>query len=203
MSNGGGAAAGERQALCIDGRAAGNYNGIMENQKADDRVDHFICMYRTEPKRRVLASDGALYVALLLAVIAIIMLANALSMRYDWPRALVQISLYALLLICGYLVYRFRLLVFRYTLTERVLSVERIVGQKIRREMRLHLKDIESIRPCREDEPTGRRSALHTGRLRDAWTLRLCVNGERRAAIISPSEEFAGKLLEQWKSLKT
>lgn len=174
----------------------------MENPEADDRVDNYICMCRTEPKRRFLASDGALYVALLLAVIAVIMLTNALSMRYDWPRAIVQISLYALLLTGGYLVYRYRLLAFRYTLTAHMLSVERIVGQKTRHEMRLHLRDIESIRPCREDEPEGRLSALYTGRRRDAWTLRLRMDGARRTVIISPSEEFTGKLLEQWKSLK-
>jgi hypothetical protein len=174
----------------------------MENSQTDDRVDDFIGMYRTEARKRFLASDGALYVALLLAVIAVILLANALSTRYDWPRALVQISLYALLLVCGYLIYRYRLLGFRYTLTARVLSIERIVGQKTRREMRLRLQDIESIRPCREDAPEGRRSALYTGPRRDAWTIRLKTDGARRAVIISPSGEFAGKLLEQWKSLK-
>lgn len=174
----------------------------MGNPDVGERVDDFIGMYRTEPRKRFLASDGALYVVLLLAVIAAILLTNTLSARYDWPRALVQVSLYALLLLCAYLIYRFRLLAFRYTLTLRALSIERIVGQKTRREMRLPLRDIESIRPCREDAPTGKHGALYTGPRREAWTVRLKTDGVQRVLVISPSEEFAGKLLEQWKSLK-
>lgn len=163
-------------------------------------MDDYICMDRAEPKKRFLSSGGALYAALLLAVIGVIMLANALSRYWNWPRAIVQISLYALLLALAWLVYRFRLVSFRYVLTSRALSVDRVVGRKIRHEASLRLADIRSIRPVSEETGEGKRLPLYTGRRRDALALAASENGQRRTLLVSPSEEFTEKLIAQWKS---
>lgn len=173
----------------------------MEERVNGERIEDYICMDRAEPQKGFLSSGGALYAALLLAVIGAIMLSNALSARWNWPRAIVQITLYVLLLILAWLVYRYRLLTFRYVLTTRTLSIDRLVGGKIKHDLSLRLSDIESIRPCAEDRGSGKRLSLYTGKARDALALRICENGTRRTLIVSPSEEFRGKLIEQWKSL--
>lgn len=177
-----------------------HYNEIMETMDAGERVENLIGTDRAEPKKRVLMTDGALYVVLLVAVIGMIVAGNAVSALLELPRILVQIVLYAILLTIGYLVYRYRLLAFRYVLTERMLYVERVVGQKTRSEAQAHLSDIESIRPFSEEtEGAGKRLGLYTGARKDALALCVRENGVRRTLLISPSAEFAGKLTEQWK----
>lgn len=178
----------------------------MVEEKAEERVEQLLCMERAEPKRRILVSDGALYATLLLAVIAVITLGNALSRRFDWPQAVVQVSLYALLLALGWLVYRYGLVSFRYTLTEHALYIERVIGKRIKAEAHISLEDIECIRPCREayDNGTGKGLPLYTGRRRDAWLLHVQGRGREPggAFILSPSDNFTGKLINQWKSLQ-
>lgn len=189
----------DRRAVAIDAARATNYNKHMTDNGTDVRVDDFLCMEHAEPKKKILAGDGALYVVLLIAVIGVILLGNAVSQRWDLPRLPVQLVLYAILIVLGWLVYRYRLLAFRYVLTSRILSVDRVVGRKIKAETAVRLSDIESIRPCGE-AVEGRRQALYTGRRRDALAVGVCEHGKRRTLYISPSEEFAGKLIKQWKS---
>lgn len=187
----------------IDAARAGNYNEEMEERTHNEAVDDYVCMYRAEPQKRFLSSGGALYAALLLGVIGAIMLTNALSARWHWPRAPVQITLYALLLALAGLVYRYRLTAFRYVLTKRALTIDRVVGSKVTGDIRVRLSDVAAIRPYAEGPGEGRLVMLYTGRRRDALALCLSENGQRRTLLISPSEEFKGKLIEQWKNLQT
>ena len=172
----------------------------METNEAQERIETLICTDMAEPKKRILTSDGALYVVLLIAVIGIIVAGNALSAWLDLPRLIVQIVLYAVLLVIGYLVYRYRLLAFRYVLTERMLYVERAVGRKRKNEEQTHLSSIELLRPYSEADAAGKLLKLYTGRQSDALMLRTREGGLLRTILISPSEEFRSKLTELWKN---
>ena len=165
-----------------------------------ETVQTYLSMERSEPKRRILRSDGALYLAVLLGVLAVIWGANALSSRYDWPRLYVQLSLYAVLIGLMFVLYRKCLLVFRYTLTDRMLSVERMVGKKCKPEESVHLSDITAIRPVSEaggalPKPRG----CFTGRRRDALAVTVREPARTFTLLLSPSDPFTASLTAQWK----
>ncbi|MEG1524306.1 MAG: hypothetical protein RRZ24_00490 [Clostridia bacterium] len=163
-------------------------------------VEDFICSEKIAPKRKFIRSDGALYAVLLIAVIGIIVAGNTLSVVWMLPRFYVQLTLYIILLGMGYLVYRFCLVIYGYTLTNRMLVVDRIIGKKVRSDENVHLSDIVSIRPLEKaDGELGKCRALYLGRRREALAVTVCTRGRRYTILISPSEAFAGKLIKQWK----
>ncbi len=167
----------------------------MENE----RIENLVCMEKSEPKRRFVRSDGALYVLLLMAVIGIIVAGNALSDRWQLPRLFVQLSLYAILLAIGWLVYRYCLVSFRYTLTQRMFRVERIVGRKERAEENVHLSDIAWIRLAADPACDIRRARrVYTGKRKN--TLAVGIRAAKQyTLLISPSDELKEKLIRQWK----
>lgn len=167
----------------------------------EDRVENLIMLERAEPKKRILASTGALYAALLIGVILVIVLGNDISARFHWPRIIVQLLLYGLLAALGYLIYRFRLTSFRYTLTERMLRIDRIVGVREVSQQRVRLADIRSIRRVSKHSPAagGRVSRLYIGRKRDALALSYRADGGAGTLLLSPSEEFCDQLVQAWK----
>ena len=169
------------------------------------RVENLVAMEKAAPKRRILRSDGALYVVLLIAVVGVIVAGHAISARWDLPRLYVQLTLYALLLAIGYLVYRHCLIVFRYTLTDRMFTVDRIVGRKQSNDVSVHLCDISSIRPWTAAQgtgETGKLRSLYNGRRADTLCVAVPIGGKRNRILISASEEFAGKLMAQWKTAR-
>ena len=164
------------------------------------RVENLVAMETSSPKRRLIRSDGALYALLLVAVIGIIVAGNALNSRWNLPRLYVQGTLYAVLLLLGWLVDRYCLIGFRYTLTERMLRVERLVGKKVRADENVHLSDIAWIRPaasCAGDIEKPRR--VYTGRRADALAAQVCLAAKRYTLLVSASPEFTEKLIRQWK----
>jgi hypothetical protein len=166
----------------------------------ENNVHSLIGLETVEPKRGFIRSSGALYVALLLLVLGVIAAGNALSTLWEVPRVYVQITLYALLLLLGWYVYRYYLTAFRYTLTDRVFAVERVVGKKARADECVHLSDIARIRAYDgAQDDTGRRRNLSARRKKDS--IAVYVRGEKggRVLIVSPSEEFIEKLTTQWK----
>ncbi len=84
----------------------------------------------SEPKRRIIRTDAALYLVLLFGAIGCIALSQWLSARFGVMRLVFQILLYAALFGMGYAFYRLRLVSFRYTLTSAELTVSQIVGRK-------------------------------------------------------------------------
>ena len=168
----------------------------------DGRVETLLHMERAEPKRRVFASGGALYAVLLAAVILAIVVGNDISGRFLVPRAYVQPALYAVLALAGYCFYRFRLLSYRYTLTDRTPGVDRILGGREQKTVRVALSDISQIRPFsdRALAPPVRPAALYRGRRRDALYILYRKDGARGALLLSPSDTLKGKLFEQWKN---
>lgn len=168
----------------------------------EHRVENLVCMEQAVPKRRILRSDGWLYTVLLLFVIGVIVTTNWLCGAFNWPRGAVQLGLYALLLACGYCVYRYCLVAFRYLLTDRMLIVSRLVGSKEKPEAQAHLSDIERIRPYTEAEPEtrGKTAAVYTGKRAETLCITFLENGARRTLLLSCSADFREKLIAQWKT---
>lgn len=162
-------------------------------------VETYLASETVSPKRRLLRSDGALYVVLLAAAIGIIMLGNTLSTLWDLPRFYIQLTLYAILIALGYAVYRCCLVSFRYVLTDRMFSVSHVVGNKVKPEANLHLSDIVSIRPFMPDAETEKRIVLAPVGIRERVAVTCSVAGTRRTLIIAPSKDFHEQLLSLWK----
>ena len=99
----------------------------------------------SEPKRRLIRSDAAFYAVLLLFAVGCIALSRVLSQRFGVLRLVFQIWLYAALFVGAYLVYRFRLMAFRYTLTENELQVHQVVGTRTTLLVSVPYRKIESI----------------------------------------------------------
>ena len=87
-----------------------------------------LAMETAEPRRRLIRSSGALYTVLILLVFGAIAAANALNTSFGVSRAAVEIPLYGMILLYGWYARRTDLTSYRYTLTNRVFAVERIVG---------------------------------------------------------------------------
>ncbi len=183
----------------IDVLGYGTYNIYMENSV----LQNHIMGEKAEPARRIIRSDGALYALLLLFTLGVIFLANAVSVLWNLPRLFVQLTLYLILFGLGYFVYRRYLVCFYYMLTDRMFTVDRIVGKKRRSDESVHLSDIVSIRPFR-DAPgdLGKLRKLYVNNKRDTLALTVVAAGKRFTLLISPSQEFAGKLIEQWKTAR-
>lgn len=167
-------------------------------------VQNLICMENAAPQPRFIRSAGALYVVLLLLAIGSIAVANALEERLQIPRAYSQIALYVLLLGAGWYSYRFRLTALRYTLTDRVFSIDRLTGRSERAEERLLLSDISNIGRFMPDEGFGiRRGAAKNRSIlprKDSMVIRYRTGGEEQVLLISPSEELLEKLMAQWRN---
>ncbi len=163
-------------------------------------IQNLIAQYDAVPKRRVLRSDGALYVVLLAVVIGVILTGNALMARFDWPRAIVQISLYLVLFVLALIVYRRCLVSYRYTLTDRMLSVSRIVGRKERAEASVRLSDVTRVCDVSAlGEPSGRKQALYVNARRDAVAVCARTKAGEVTLLLSPDEAFREHLNAQWK----
>jgi hypothetical protein len=183
----------------IDVLKSGHYNISMD----ETNVQTLICMENAAPKTRVIRSAGALYVVLLLLAIGSIATANALEEHLQIPREYSQIALYVLLIGAGWYIYRYRLTSFRYTLTDRFFSIDRLTGQSERAEERLLLSEITYIgiftQAQRSGMPVGtvKNRSILPGR--QSTAIRYQSSGEERVLLISPSAEMLEKLSTQWR----
>lgn len=164
----------------------------------EHRVENLLKMERSEPKNRLAVSDGALYVVVLVSVIAAVMLSYDLAERFDWPRSYVQLALYAVLIAAGYGIYRFRLLSYRYMLTDKTLRIDRITGSRERLEAQIDLQNIVSVQPVQNHAPRGAKR-LHAGAGGDATLILFQSDGKETALVLALSEDFLKELLQQWK----
>lgn len=96
----------------------------------DSLTESILYTELSEPKHRILRSDAAFYAVMLLGAIGCIALSRFLSAKFGGLRIFFQIGLYAILFGAGYCIYRFRMVAFRYTLTESALLVHQVVGTR-------------------------------------------------------------------------
>jgi len=166
----------------------------------ENNVHSLIGTETVEPKRRPIRSLGALYIVLLVLVVGIIAAGNALSAHWDVPRIYIQLTMYAILLALGWYVYRYYLTSFRYTLTDRLFAIERIVGKKQRADECVRLSDITRMESFERDAAQGAKVKRLTA-LAKKDSLAVTVRDAKgtRILLISPGEELKEKLAAQWK----
>lgn len=157
-----------------------------------------------EPAKRIIRSDVLLYVLVVIVVFAAIFLVSALILLFQLPELVSQLVLFAALLAFGWRLYRVRLLSYRYTLTERMLSVDRIVGRKQRPELAIHLSDISHIRPFAQlpQDTPGKRVGLYLGDRKSTTAVVYRVGGTPTILLLSLSDGMRQKLIEQWKTVR-
>jgi hypothetical protein len=169
----------------------------------ENAVINLIAMETAEPKRKLNRSPGAIYAVLIALILGVITLANLLYARWQIPRFAVQPALYAAIAICGVIVYQRNYISFRYTLTDRMLAIERIAGYRERTLIAVSLRDIQAILSSRQGLYTKHRTynASKTARSKSIAVV-LIENGIETAWRISPSDDFLQKLTAQWRQAR-
>ena len=156
------------------------------------------------PLKRFIRSDFLFFVIVAVLVIAVILIASAFQVLFQIPRIFVQIVLYVFLCLFAVWLYKKRLVVYRYKLTERMLSVERVTGKRARPDQQIHLSDIVRIGPYEKlsgENPDKEYRAFH-GKKKDATAL-LYQNGKKTdMLLITPSREMQEIILKQWKKAR-
>ncbi len=171
----------------------------------EDIVQNYIMTEKALQKRRRIRSDGALYALLLLCVFTVIFLGNLACAAWDWPYVAVQVPLYVLLAAGGYLLYRYCLTEFSYVLTDRMLTVDRVIGRKTKPDVQIHLCDIRAIYPYEKAAAMdGKIFALYTGKRKDTVAVIYDTHMKQKRGILllSISKAFQQKLVEQWKKAR-
>lgn len=149
----------------------------------------------SEPKRRLLRSDAALYAVLLAGAIGCIALSRVLAARFGTMRLVFQIWLYAALFLGGYFVYRFRMVAFRYTLTPEGLTVHQSVGSRTTLLVSVPYDAIESVGPW-QDGAGSFDGRTFIGKRADALCVLYRAGEERHALCLSASDRLR-ELLEE------
>jgi hypothetical protein len=93
-------------------------------------MPHIVYTERAESKRRIIRTDGALYVLVLLGAFGVIFLSRALEAALKVERLYLQLGMYAALFGVSYLIYRTRLVDYVYELYDTELRVLQAVGEK-------------------------------------------------------------------------
>ncbi len=158
-------------------------------------MPHIVYTERSEPKRRFVRTDGALYVLLLLGAFAVIVLSRVAA---DWlgiKRLYLQIGMYALLLGAGYAIYRIRLVDYLYELYDNELRVLQAVGMKQKPLLAVPLETVTEVGPYRKTEAKPTIRTFHGARQATAavWFVR---DGKRFVLCLSASDTLRNKLSE-------
>ena len=158
-------------------------------------MPHIIHTERTEPKRGIVRTDGALYVLLLLGTFAAIFLAHILADRLGVNKLYVQIGLYAILLGTGYWIYRTRLVDYLYELYDTDLRITQIVGKKQKRLLSVPLETVTEVGAFRKTDAKPDQRTFQGAREKTTavWYRK---DGELRVVCMNASAALAEKLSE-------
>ena len=148
----------------------------------------------SEPKRRIIRSDAALFVLLLLGAIGCIALSHYLSDRFGVLRIIFQLSLYGVLLAGGYLIYRFRIVSYRYTLSDSQFLVTQVVGNRTKD---LFTVPIEAIVSVGVDEHAISEGRTYVGSRKNTFAVTYRKDGELRTLFLSGSDRLRELIEEQ------
>lgn len=156
------------------------------------------------PSKKFIKSDFLFFVVVAFLVIAVILIVSVVQVLFNIPRILAQVVLYIVLCLFAVWLYKKKLVVYRYTLTERMLSVERVIGKKARPDHQIHLVDIVRIGPYEKmnGEKSDSRHKSYHGKKENTTAL-LFKNGKKTdMLLISPSQEMQENILKQWKKAR-
>ena len=150
---------------------------------------------RSEPKRRFIRTDGALYVLLLLGAFGVIFLSRVIEARFNVRRLYVQIALYAVLLGVGYLIYRARLVDYLYELYDTELRVVQSVGEKQKAILSVPLDAVTEVGPYRKTDATPVQRTYHGAREKTT-AVRFTQEGKAFVLCLNASDTLRERLSE-------
>ena len=158
-------------------------------------MPHIVHTERTEPKRGIVRTDGALYVLLLLGTFAAIFLSRLLADRLEVNKLYVQIGLYAVLLGTGYWIYRTRLVDYLYELYDTDLRITQIVGKKQKRLLTVPLETVTEVGAFRKTDAKNDQRTFHGAREKTTavWYRK---DSELRVVCMNASDALTRKLSE-------
>lgn len=159
------------------------------------RTPHILYTERSEPKRRFIRTDGALYLVLLAGAFLAILLSRILAARFGVSRLYVQIGLYAVLLGAGYLIYRARLIDYIYELYDTEFCVVQAVGQKRKTLLTIPLAEVGEVEPFRKTDAKPTIRTFH-GSKKDATAICFTRDGQRYVTYVCLSDTMKEKLSE-------
>ncbi len=158
-------------------------------------MPHIVHTERTEPKRGIVRTDGALYVLLLLGTFAAIFLSRLLANRFGVDKLYVQIGLYAVLLGTGYWIYRTRLVDYLYELYDTELRITQIVGKKQKQLLAVPIETVTEVGAFRKTDAKKDPRMFHGAREKTTavWYRK---DGELRVVCMNASDALQRKLSE-------
>ena len=150
---------------------------------------------RNAPKRRIVRSDGALYVLLLIGTFGAIALGYVLSKQLGIRRLYVQLALYAVLLAAGYAIYRLRLIDYLYELTDTEFRVTQAVGSKEKPILAVPLSAITEVGAYRQTDAIAEARTYRGSRDRTTavW---FTADGKTHIVCLNASDRLIEKLTE-------
>ena len=168
---------------------------MLYNNRMERRMPHIVHTERTEPKRRLIRTDAALYVLLLLGTFVVIFLSFFLANRLGVEKLFVQIGLYAILLGTGYWIYRTRLVEYLYELYDTELKIIQAVGNKQKSILSVPLASVTEVGAYRKTDAKPDQRTFHGARngTTAVWYRK---DGELRVVCLSASEALQRKLTE-------
>jgi len=165
------------------------------NNRMERKMPHIVHTERTEPKRRFIRTDGALYVLLLLGTFAAVFLSYLLADKLGINKLYVQIGLYAILLGTGYWIYRTRLVDYLYELYDTELRITQIVGKKQKLLVTVPLAEATEVGAYRKADAKTDQRTFHGAREKTTavWYRK---DGEQRVVCMNASDALKRKLSE-------
>ena len=158
-------------------------------------MPHIVHTERTEPKRKLIRTDGALYVLLLLGTFAAIFLSHVLANRLGMNKLYIQMGLYAILLGTGYWIYRARLVDYLYELYDTELRITQIVGNRQKPILVVPLETITEIGAYRRTDAKSEQRTFH-GMQEKTTAVWFTKDGELRVVCLNASDALERKLSE-------
>lgn len=168
----------------------------------ENAVVNLRAMETATPKWRIARSAGAVYVMLIVLMICCISIANLLYTNWQIPRQITQPTLYILIAICGFFLYRRHYICYRYTLTDDLFAIERVGGNAEKTTAVIAIEDIQAIFPFAEKKNISGKMvhAFLPPKETHTFVKVKNISGEITYSI-SASAEFIHQLTAQWQSV--
>ncbi|HML67455.1 MAG TPA: hypothetical protein PKA81_03595 [Clostridia bacterium] len=169
----------------------------------ENAVVNLLAIETAVPKRRIVRSVGAVYLALIVLMIGCISIGNLLYANRQIPRHVTQPILYAVIAISGAFLYRWHFLCFRYTLTDEQFAIEQIGGSREKTIAVMMISEIHGIvKQTERDNVHGKK--VDASVLPSKNTIWICatLGGTEMAYRISASDAFLERLMQQMLKLK-
>ena len=164
---------------------------------------NLLAIETAKPKRRVIRSGGAVYLALIVLMIGCISTGNLLYASFQIPRYLTQPILYTLIAICGFILYRRHFICFRYTLTDEQFAIEQVGGNREKIIAAMMICDIHRIISQSEARQlNGKKVDTSLPPKQNATWICATVDGVETAYRISASEAFLTTMRQQMEKFR-